>query len=136
MPVHPVSGAFVRSDEESVRRSPSSPHYEVKQQVRGRFRRSPGAALASPGAGDYPPDFLAHEIGPCRAVRQRRLARARPNWLKEMDVHMAARMTRRRPDGRYQVKVTTVRWRQRRQPVLVRRWKLRPVLVRSWKLRP
>jgi ABC-type multidrug transport system fused ATPase/permease subunit len=49
---------------------------------------------------------------------------------------MAARMTRRRPDGRYQVKVTTVRWRQRRQPVLVRRWKLRPVLVRSWKLRP
>src|SRR6185437_9003974 len=40
--------------------------------------------------------------------------------------HMAARLTRRRPDGRYQVKVTTVRWRQRRQPVLVRSWKLRP----------
>jgi len=126
----------VRSAEESVRRSPSSPttrRNRRSEAVSGEVR---GRLLASPGAGDYPPDFLAHEIGPCRAVRQRRLARARPDWLKEMDEHMAARMTRRRPDGRYQVKVTTVRWRQRRQPVLVRRWKLRPVLVRSWKLRP
>jgi hypothetical protein len=92
--------------------------------------------LASPGAGDYPPDFLAHEIGLSEPYVIDGSPRARPDWLKEMDEHMAARMTRRRPDGRYQVKVTTVRWRQRRQPVLVRRWKLRPVLVRSWKLRP
>jgi hypothetical protein len=63
--------------------------------------------LASPGAGDYPPDFLAHEIGPFRAVR-RKTAHPEPvrtgsrRWTTHgsTDGEAAARR-------RYQVKVTT-----------------------------
>ena len=70
MPVHPVSGAFVRVGRREcpkICKFPPLRGETASEAVSGEVRR----LSASPGAGDYPPDFLAHEIGQFRAVRRK-----------------------------------------------------------------
>jgi len=83
--VHPVSGAFVRVGRRECPKICKFPRYEAKPQVRAVSGEVRERLLASPGAGDYPPDFLAHEIGSLEPYVIDGSPRARPNWLKEMD---------------------------------------------------